>query len=74
MLFSGVAWRVARSISPGGVDTDMVKSVTGQGPIPEGEYPLLKAEDIANAVTYVLSTPPHVQVHEITIRPIGEKY
>nr|CAD7586493.1 unnamed protein product [Timema genevievae] len=49
------------SISPGGVDTDMVKSVTGQGPIPEGEFPLLQAEDIANAVTYVLSTPPHVQ-------------
>nr|CAD7574146.1 unnamed protein product [Timema californicum] len=62
------------SISPGGVDTDMVKSVTGQGPLPEGEFPLLQAEDIANAVTYVLGTPPHVQVHEITIRPIGEKY
>nr|CAD7264408.1 unnamed protein product [Timema shepardi] len=62
------------SISPGGVDTDMVKSVAGQAPIPEGEFPLLQAEDIANAVTYVLGTPPHVQVHEITIRPIGEKY
>nr|CAD7268585.1 unnamed protein product [Timema shepardi] len=61
------------SISPGAVDTDMIKSVMGQGPIPEGEFPLLQVEDIANAVTYVLGTPPHVQVHEITIKPIGEK-
>nr|CAD7450802.1 unnamed protein product [Timema bartmani] len=63
----------SQSISPGGVDTDMVKAITGQYQIPEGEFPLLKAEDIANAVTYVLSTPPHVQIHEITIKPIGEK-
>nr|CAD7394920.1 unnamed protein product [Timema cristinae] len=64
----------SQSISPGAVDTDMIKGITGHVPIPEGEFPLLRAEDIANAVTYVLGTPPHVQIHEITIKPIGEKY
>jgi NADP+-dependent farnesol dehydrogenase len=34
----------------------------------------LETEDIANAVLYVLGTPPHVQVHELTIKPVGERF
>lgn len=34
----------------------------------------LQSEDISEAVLYVLGTPPHVQVHELTIRPVGEKF
>ncbi|KAJ8926283.1 hypothetical protein NQ314_021360 [Rhamnusium bicolor] len=34
--------------------------------------PSLKSEDVANAVVYVLGTPPHVQVAELTIKPVGE--
>ncbi|KAJ3660780.1 hypothetical protein Zmor_005211 [Zophobas morio] len=34
--------------------------------------PQLKSEDVAEAVLYVLATPPHVQVHELTIKPVGE--
>lgn len=30
----------------------------------------LEAEDVADAVVYVLSTPPHVQVHELTVEAI----
>jgi len=36
--------------------------------------PTLNAEDIADAVVYALSTPPHVQVHELTIKPLGEPF
>lgn len=36
--------------------------------------PFLKAEDISAAVLYVLGTPPHVQVHELKIKPIGEAF
>lgn len=59
------------SISPGVVETeifqpeqlDLIKTM-----------PHLNSEDISAAVLYVLGTPPHVQVHELTIKPIGEKF
>lgn len=31
-------------------------------------------EDIADGVVYVLSTPPHVQVHELIVYPVGQKW
>ncbi|EDS44401.1 conserved hypothetical protein [Culex quinquefasciatus] len=34
--------------------------------------PLLEPEDIAGAVLYAVGTPPRVQVHELTIKPVGE--
>ncbi|XP_049855545.1 dehydrogenase/reductase SDR family member 11-like [Schistocerca gregaria] len=36
--------------------------------------PCLQVEDLANAVVYMLSQPPRVQVHEMIIRPTGEYY
>ncbi|KAF5298284.1 hypothetical protein FQR65_LT09795 [Abscondita terminalis] len=57
------------SISPGLVDTNFLS---------EGNVglfdslPTLESEDIADAVVYVLGTPPHVQIHELMIRPVGE--
>ncbi|KAF2902135.1 hypothetical protein ILUMI_04043 [Ignelater luminosus] len=70
------------SISPGYVQTEIVQaSLKGSGPfaVPEIEeafnrLPSLQAEDIADSVLYVLSTPPHVQVHELMIKPIGEPF
>jgi NADP+-dependent farnesol dehydrogenase len=54
------------SISPGLVETKM----------PPQEYlkksPYLQPEDIAAGVLYVLGAPPHVQVHELTIIPVGQ--
>lgn len=35
--------------------------------------PKLLAEDVADAVVYALSTPPHVQVQDIMLRPLGER-
>ncbi|XP_039497930.1 farnesol dehydrogenase [Drosophila santomea] len=55
------------SISPGLVDTEIV-------PLDYKRLPMLQAEDVANAILYVLSTPPHVQVHELTIKPMGEPF
>lgn len=37
-----------------------------------GTQPALESEDIADAVVYVLGTPARVQVHELTIKPVGE--
>ncbi len=50
-------------IEPGMVDTPFFDSA-GDG--------ALRAEDVARAVTYALSEPPHVDVNEILIRPIRQ--
>ncbi|EDW07277.2 farnesol dehydrogenase [Drosophila mojavensis] len=55
------------SISPGLVDTEMV-------PQPYKRLPMLQPEDVANAIMYALATPPHVQVHELTLKPMGEPF
>ncbi|XP_037935021.1 farnesol dehydrogenase-like [Teleopsis dalmanni] len=56
------------SISPGLVETEIVndqfKKIMNNR--------ILQAEDISNAVLFAISTPPHVQIHELTIKPVGE--
>ncbi|KAI8125196.1 Farnesol dehydrogenase [Lucilia cuprina] len=56
------------SLSPGGVQTEIMGEDT---PMPEG-MPVLQAADVADAVLFCLKTPPHVQIHELTIKPMGE--
>ncbi|XP_069683458.1 farnesol dehydrogenase-like isoform X1 [Periplaneta americana] len=56
------------SLSPGLVKTDMP---------PEeflSNYPALNPEDIADALIYVLGVPPHVQIHELTVMPVGQPF
>ncbi|PNF26478.1 Farnesol dehydrogenase [Cryptotermes secundus] len=54
------------SLSPGLVRTAM--------PVQEflDTCPSLNPEDIADSVLYVLGAPPHVQIHELTIIPVGQ--
>ncbi|XP_053948400.1 farnesol dehydrogenase [Anastrepha ludens] len=56
------------NISPGWVSTEIVPDETKAQ---LGDV-ILHADDIANAVIYALSTPPHAQVQEITLRAVGE--
>ncbi|XP_063833227.1 farnesol dehydrogenase-like [Ostrinia nubilalis] len=53
------------SISPGLVDTAMI----GEG----NPLPKMRPEDVADAVAYVLATPPSVNVNEMVITTVGEK-
>ncbi|XP_037724812.1 farnesol dehydrogenase [Drosophila subpulchrella] len=55
------------SITPGVTDTEI---------LPSGydTLPMLKPDDIAAGIMYALATPPHVQVHELTIKPLGEPF
>ncbi|KAH8306894.1 hypothetical protein KR018_012213 [Drosophila ironensis] len=55
------------SISPGLVDTELVPQAYKM-------LPMLQAVDVANAIMFALATPPHVQVHELTIKPMGEPF
>lgn len=58
------------SISPGLVKSELTSG--GDVTYVQDDALVLKPEDIAEAVAYVISTPPHVQVHELTIRPISQ--
>ncbi|KAK9869636.1 hypothetical protein WA026_003381 [Henosepilachna vigintioctopunctata] len=59
------------SISPGLVDTGFLATADMDVP-PEGS-PILRPRDVADAAIYVLSTPSHVQVNELTITPVGSR-
>ncbi|KAM3963981.1 farnesol dehydrogenase-like [Aphomia sociella] len=54
------------SICPGLVDTDMASEAAAL-------YPSLQPSDVADAVLYVISTPPNVNINELSISPIMEK-
>ncbi|KDR14274.1 Dehydrogenase/reductase SDR family member 11 [Zootermopsis nevadensis] len=60
------------SVSPGIVRTDM-RETSGLTD-PHEDHPYLEPQDVVDAVIYVLGTPPHVQVHEVIIRPVGESF
>ncbi|KAK9830639.1 hypothetical protein WJX81_008303 [Elliptochloris bilobata] len=65
------------AISPGMVETEFA-AVAAFGDTQEGaakykEFQCLQAEDVAAAVVYALSAPPHVDVNDILMRPVQQK-
>ena len=62
------------SISPGTVATEFLKlfARTETDPTEKLPFERLSSRDIADAVVYLLSTPPHVQVNDILVRPMGQ--
>ncbi|EFA05382.1 farnesol dehydrogenase [Tribolium castaneum] len=65
------------SVSPGLVTTEMTtlnKNLDPEKKAIVDKFPALETEDIADGVIYALGTPEHVQVHELTIKPVGEMY
>lgn len=64
------------SLSPGYVETEIaeVNGFLMNAAVRELEAkaPRMYPIDIANAVAYVLSTPPHVEVTELSVQPVGE--
>jgi NADP-dependent 3-hydroxy acid dehydrogenase YdfG len=63
-------------IEPGAVATELAghnrPEVREQIAKRFGDITLLTAEDIANAVLYAISQPPHVSVNEVLVRPSGQ--
>ncbi|XP_011315383.1 dehydrogenase/reductase SDR family member 11-like [Fopius arisanus] len=62
------------SITPGLVATDLMATYSTFSQEILNAMPSLKPEDIAAALIYALSTPPHVSVQEIILRPVGESW
>lgn len=58
------------SISPGAVRTDIFNDPE----LLKKPIPFLEPDDIANSVMHVISTPKHVEIKELTIKPLGERF
>ncbi|XP_030745973.1 farnesol dehydrogenase-like [Sitophilus oryzae] len=63
-------------ISPGLVNTEIADVYDSNSYLAKAvaDPNNLKCEDIADAVIYILSTPPHVQIHELVIKPVNEPW
>ncbi|CAH1796294.1 unnamed protein product [Owenia fusiformis] len=59
------------SISPGVVETEFAERMTNTDMAAKlyGSMKCLETADISAAIIYALSAPPHVQVHDILMRP-----
>ncbi|XP_077064996.1 dehydrogenase/reductase SDR family member 11-like [Siphateles boraxobius] len=66
----------ATCISPGFVETEFAYRFLSQNPekaaATYNSIKCLQADDISNAVVYVLSAPPHVQIGDIQMRPVEQ--
>ena len=75
-LHSGI--RVS-CVEPGFVDTELQGHNTDPNvtkaieTMREKTGDVLTADDIARAVTYVLTQPPHVSINEVLVRPTGQQ-
>jgi NADP-dependent 3-hydroxy acid dehydrogenase YdfG len=63
------------AISPGFVETEFAEHYHQSRAVAQevyGRYRVLQPEDLAETVRYVLSAPPHMQVHDVLIRPTDQ--
>ncbi len=63
------------SVSPADTHSGFMTSLYGseeEAQKHQSEYRKMDSDDIAEAVIYTLSTPPHVEVHDILLRPIDQ--
>ncbi|GAB0091873.1 hypothetical protein DMENIID0001_067620 [Sergentomyia squamirostris] len=55
------------NVSPAAVKTDITEELTN---LINNNFPHLLPTDISQAVIYILSTPPHVNIQDILIKPV----
>jgi NADP-dependent 3-hydroxy acid dehydrogenase YdfG len=72
---AGSAIRVT-AISPGFVETEFAANYHGDEQAAErtySQYPCIQADELADAVLYALSQPPHVELHDVLLRPTQQR-
>ncbi|KAJ8667739.1 hypothetical protein QAD02_009402 [Eretmocerus hayati] len=58
------------NVSPGAVKTEILNSAQkAELEATVVELPILEADDIANAIGYVIGLPPHVEINELKLTP-----
>lgn len=62
------------AVSPGDTDTEFMERMLGRQEAGKRmpEHRQLDPEDIAQTVLHVLKTPPHVEIHDILMRPLDQ--
>jgi 17beta-estradiol 17-dehydrogenase / 3beta-hydroxysteroid 3-dehydrogenase len=71
----GSAIRVS-CVSPGYVETEFAEVYSGSREAAARTYTRLKvleARDVAEAIAWVLQQPPHVEVHDVLVRPTAQR-
>lgn len=58
-------------LCPGDIDTDFLDQRPSPPPA-EKRREMLSAADVARAVLFVLTSPPHVRIDELAISPVGQ--
>jgi NADP-dependent 3-hydroxy acid dehydrogenase YdfG len=64
------------AVSPGHVLTefaDVFSGTPGAGAAIDRRFKVLEAGDVARAVVWVLCQPPHVEVHDLLVRPTAQR-
>ncbi len=64
-------------ISPGLVETEFAAAHMKSSSDASRLYrsnPTLQAADVTRAVLYMVMSPPHVEVHDILVRPTAQKF
>jgi 17beta-estradiol 17-dehydrogenase / 3beta-hydroxysteroid 3-dehydrogenase len=61
-------------ISPGMVESEFHDVADPSGHSPGYAFPPLKAEDIADALLYMLAVPRHVQINDIVLRSVHQPH
>jgi NADP-dependent 3-hydroxy acid dehydrogenase YdfG len=64
------------AVSPGYVSTefaDVFSATTGAGAELERRLKTLEARDVAEAIVWVVTRPPHVEVHDLLVRPTAQR-
>jgi NAD(P)-dependent dehydrogenase (short-subunit alcohol dehydrogenase family) len=64
----------ATVILPEAVDTPILARRPGGPPAPEARAKMLRPEDVADAIAWVLALPPHVCVNELQISPVANSF
>jgi NADP-dependent 3-hydroxy acid dehydrogenase YdfG len=60
------------AISPGFVETEFAAQYHKSEEMAAktyGRFKVLEADDVASAVSFALACPPHMQIHDVLVRP-----
>jgi NADP-dependent 3-hydroxy acid dehydrogenase YdfG len=64
------------AVSPGYVETEFAEVFSGSAERARETYArikVLEAEDVAEAIAWVLDRPPHVEIHDVLLRPTDQR-